>query len=98
MPTTLTPEERRLRATAGAYAQHAQHDPRATTKAARQALWAKYYALADPEATLDQEERQRRARALMRKDLALASMKAARQRRERAEAELADRLIAGGMP
>jgi hypothetical protein len=96
MTTTLSPEERSARARQAAYAQHAQHDPTRTTAAAREALWAKYHAMADPRGELDETERHRRAKALLNRDLALRSLHAARLARERRDAALADELLAGG--
>ena len=64
--TTLTPEQRQLRARVAAYARHAQHDAVESTAAARAAGPAgdKYWLdRVDPDGALDQDDRERRARA-----------------------------------
>lgn len=91
----LTPEERSARARVAAYAMHAQHDPHEITAAATAAVWAKYRQQADPDHMLDPDERDRRARYLMRADLErrrLDGMKA-RRRRQEADEALARELV-----
>ena len=60
---SLTRTERRLRGRIGAYALHARHDPRATTAAARLAFSSRFVDLVDPDRTLPDNERRRRAAA-----------------------------------
>lgn len=60
---SLTRTERRLRGRIGAYALHAGHDPRATTAAARLAFSRRFVDLVDPDRTLPEAERTRRAEA-----------------------------------
>jgi len=60
---SLTRTERRLRGRIGAYALHARHDPRATTAAARLAFSRRFVDLVDPDRTLPEDERRRRAEA-----------------------------------
>ena len=82
----LTPEQRRLRARIAAYALHASHDPRETTKAARDAFMARFERQVDPEGTLPEAERRRRADAAKKayfNALALKSARARGGRRER---------------
>ena len=80
----LTPEQRVLRARMGAYAMHAKHDPRETTRAGRKAFLARFERLVDPEGVLPAEERARRVEAARHAyftKLALASSRARRARR-----------------
>lgn len=63
---TLTPSERVLRARAAAYTQHARHDARATTAAARAAFLARFEREVDPDGLLHPDERARRAEAARR--------------------------------
>lgn len=59
----MTPEQRRLRSRLGAYEQHAKHDTRKTTRAAREAFLARFADEVDPDGKLSEEERTRRAEA-----------------------------------
>jgi uncharacterized membrane protein YccC len=52
---------RALRGRIGAHRLHATHDPRETTKAARQAFWSSFEREVDPDGLLEPEERARRA-------------------------------------
>jgi hypothetical protein len=81
----LTAEERSLRARAGAYAQHAKHDVRETTKPARDAFLAKFESEVDPEGVLPEDERHRRAVAARKAHMATLALKSARARRRRAQ-------------
>jgi hypothetical protein len=80
---TLTPEQRSLVGRIGAYSLHARRDPRATTKAARQAFLSRFEREVDPAGVLPEGERRRRAeyakKAYFAK-LALASAKARAKR------------------
>lgn len=81
----LSPAERSLRARLAAYAMHARNDAQATTAKARAAFLARFERQADPERLLPPAERQRRAQQLRSAyfaQLALASAKARRTRRE----------------
>ena len=59
----LTPSERAQRGRIGAYLMHARHDPRSTTAAARQAFSRRFLDIVDPNRTLPEPERLRRADA-----------------------------------
>ncbi len=59
----LTPAQRSLRARIAAYALHATHDPRVTTRPARDAFMARFERQVDPDGTLPGHERRRRAEA-----------------------------------
>jgi hypothetical protein len=89
----MTPEERRLRGRIGAFAQHAQHDVKETTKSARAAFIARFLDEVDPDRVLDDDERNRRARAALSahmSSLALRSVKARRSRRDSATLSSSD--------
>jgi len=85
-PGELTPEQRVLRARLGAYAMHAKHDVQRTSAAGREAFLAKFEHQVDPDGSLPEDERTRRAIAARRAyfaRLALASSRARRARRSR---------------
>jgi hypothetical protein len=84
VPSSLTPEERSLRARIGAYAQHAQHDVHETTRAARDAFLARFAAEVDPDGVLPESERRRRAIAARKAYMAMLALRSARARRRRA--------------
>lgn len=80
----LSPTQRVLRAKLGAFSLHAAHDPRETTAKARRTFLAKFEAQVDPDRTLPEPERLRRADAARKAHmtrLAMASAKARAQRR-----------------
>lgn len=62
----LTPEQRSLRARMGGYAVAARYDTREVTKPARAAFMARFEREVDPEGTLPEGERARRAEAAKR--------------------------------
>jgi len=68
----------------GAYRLHATHDSRELTAPARAAFRARFVDEVDPELTLTEPERLRRADAAMRAHMATLSLKSARARRKRA--------------
>lgn len=79
----LTPEEAILRGRIGAYSQHAQHDPRETTRKAREVFMSQFERQVDPDGVLPEGERQRRAEAAKKAHftrLQLASVKARRSK------------------
>ena len=81
----MTPEERTLRARMAAYTLHAKRDARETTAAARAAFLDRFDRMVDPEGTLPEAERQRRAAAARKAyftGLALRSAQARRSKRE----------------
>lgn len=74
---------RTLRGRLGAYSLHAQRDPKETTAKARRAFLDSFLDLVDPQRTLPEPERLRRAEAARKAHftrLALASAKARRRR------------------
>ena len=79
----LTPAQRSLRARMGAYALHAAHDPRETTKAARDAFMARFERQVDPDRRLSLTERHRRAEAAKKAYFSGLALKSAKARRRR---------------
>lgn len=82
----LTPAERSLRSRIAAHAQHAAHDPKLTTVAARAARMRRFEEKVDPDGVLPPEERARRARSAFRAHMSRLSLKSAQIRRRRKEA------------
>jgi hypothetical protein len=70
----------------GAYAMHAKHDARETTKAARAAWNQRFEDEVDPERVLDPEDRAARAAAARKAYMLRLSLKSAQVRRERSAA------------
>ena len=97
MSAQLSPEQRTLRARVAAFAKHAKHDPAVDCATAREALWNRYRGQVDPANTLAPGERDRRARAAMKADLARRAFAAAGARRmareQQADSELVDSLL-----
>jgi hypothetical protein len=58
---TFDPTEMALRGRIGAYRLHATHDPRETTQKARETFLARFEREVDPDGTLPEDERRRRA-------------------------------------
>lgn len=77
----LTPAERSLRSRIGAYTLHATHDPRQTTKSAREAFLARFEREVDPGGHLPEPERQRRAEAAKKAYFSRLALKSAQARR-----------------
>ena len=67
----------------GGLTKSARHDPRDATTAARAGLWAKFLSEADPDGSLSDEERARRADVLMRLHMTRLSLRSANVRRGR---------------
>lgn len=77
----FTPEQRALRSRLAAYRLHATHDPKETTKKAREAFAARFEREADPEGVLSPEERARRAEAARRAYFTGLALRSSRARR-----------------
>jgi hypothetical protein len=73
----LTPEQRSQRARLGAYSQQAIHDTRETTRNARQAFNQRFIDQVDPDRTLSERERTRRALAARRAYFAALALRSA---------------------
>ena len=80
---TCDPQEMARRGRIGAYRLHATHDPKETTKAAREAFMARFEREVDPDGTLAPEERARRAEAARKAYFAQLAHKSAKARRRR---------------
>jgi hypothetical protein len=78
--TRLTPTEIALRGRIGAFALHAQYDPRDTTRAAREAFLAKFEREVDPDGLLSPEERIRRAEYARKAHFTRLALASARKR------------------
>ena len=79
----MTPSERSMRARAAAYWLHATHDPRETTRKAREVFLSSFERQVDPTGCLSVEERQRRAETARRAHFTTLALKSARVRRAR---------------
>lgn len=79
-PEPITDDERSLRATAAAHAMHAEHDRRATTAKARSTFMQRFEDQVDPDRTLPEDERLRRAESARKAHFASLAYK-----RERAK-------------
>ena len=77
----LTPEDRRNRARAAAFAKHAQHDPGPAVTKANKAFIASFAAKVDPKGELDPKERARRADMAFKSYMASLAYRSARARR-----------------
>jgi hypothetical protein len=85
MPSSsLTPEQRSLRARMGAYAMHARHDVRETTRAGSEALLARFLDEVDPQRVLAEAERERRASAALKAHMLKLAWRAAEVHRRKA--------------
>jgi hypothetical protein len=78
---TFDPAEMALRGRIGAYTTHSRHDPHALTANARAAFLASFEAQVDPDGTLPDAERRRRAEAARRAHYARMALKSAEARR-----------------
>ncbi len=81
----FTPSQRSLRARMAAYALHATHDPRQTTKAARAAFADRFERQVDPDRRLSPAERRRRAEAAKKAYFTALALKSSRARQRRAQ-------------
>lgn len=72
-----------MRGRIGAYALHARHDPRETTKNARVAFLNTFIEQVDPERTLPEDERLRRAEYARKAHFAKLALASARSRSAR---------------
>jgi len=74
---------RRLHARAAAYAMHAKHDSRETSRPGREAFLARFEREVDPDGELEPEERARRALAARRAYFTRLAARSAAARRAR---------------
>lgn len=80
----LTPSERSLRARLAAHTLHSSVDSRAHTEPARAAFLARFEKQVDPDRTLPDAERSRRAEQARRAYMAGLALKSVKARRSRA--------------
>ena len=81
----LSPAEAALRGRIGAYALHASHDPRETTAKARATFLKRFEDRVDPDRTLPEAERLRRAEYARKAHFAALALKSARTRTRKAK-------------
>lgn len=79
----MTPEQRSSRARLAAYAQHAAHDTRATTAKARETFLKSFEDKVDPDRTLPEPERVRRAEAARRAHFQRLALRSSQARSKR---------------
>lgn len=79
----LSESARSLRARLGAYSLHATHDTRETTQAGRAAFMQRFVAEVDPQRTLSDPERARRALAARRAYMTRLALRSAISRSRR---------------
>jgi len=80
MPSSLSPEQRSLRASGAAYARWAKHDPREAMQHVRDGRWEREV---DPEGLLPPAERKRRAEAAMRAHMQFMALESSKRRAAR---------------
>ena len=78
----LTPTERSLRGRLAAFTMHSRHDPRETTKPARDKFFERFIDEVDPDRTLPVDERLRRANSARRAHMTRLALASARARRK----------------
>jgi hypothetical protein len=79
----LTPVERTKRARQAAYAMHAKQDTKVTTAKARATFLARFEQQVDPDRTLPEKERERRAEAARKSYYAGLALRSSQARRRR---------------
>jgi hypothetical protein len=79
----LSRQEATLRGRIGAFALHARHDPRETTRHARERFLARFVDEVDPDRSLPEDERLRRATSARKAYFARLALASARVRRAR---------------
>lgn len=86
MPSSLTPEQRSLRARIAAHSKHAKHDSVESTAPARAAFLARFEREVDPDGVLPEAERRRRAEHARSAYFGRLSLKSSKARRKAGEA------------
>jgi hypothetical protein len=81
----LSLAEMALRGRIGAYVMHSRHDPRETTKAGRAAFMDKFIKEVDPDLSLPEDERLRRAESARKAHFARMALKSAQARAKKAK-------------
>src|ERR1700738_4171908 len=85
----LSPAEAALRGRIGALTLHARRDPRETTARARRTFLERFFDEVDPDRTLPESERQRRAEYARKAYFARLALKSARTRARKKTAKAA---------
>jgi hypothetical protein len=83
--SSLTPEQRRLRASVAAHERWAHNDPVEGTKPARTAWFGKFIEQVDHDRKLPEAERQRRAQSAMRAHMQRMALRSSRARSKAAK-------------
>ena len=78
------PSDMALRGRIGAYVTHSRYDPRETTANARRSFMERFYREVDPDGSLPEAERERRATAARSAYFHRLALKSARARKARA--------------
>ncbi len=81
MPDSLTPAERSMRARLAAHVSHSRHDPKERTRAARDKFEERFLDEVDPDRTLPEAERLRRAGHARKAYFTRLALKSAQARR-----------------
>lgn len=82
MPRNKPESELSMLGRLGAHSMHAQYDSRKTSEAGRQAFLRSFEQQADPEGTLDPQERARRAEHLRKAPMTRLALLSAQKRRK----------------
>lgn len=83
---SLSPEQRRLRASAAAYTRWSREDTRPAMKRVRDGYLRKFEDLVDPDRTLEPGERERRATAALRAEMRRLALISSQRRATRSRA------------
>jgi hypothetical protein len=94
-PRVLDPREMARRGKVGAHVLHSRHDPRETTAKGRATFLARFEREVDPERTLPEAERQRRAQHARAAYFARLALKSARTRAKRARRKAPEAVTPG---
>jgi hypothetical protein len=81
MSDPLTPAERSMRARLAAHVSHSRHDPKERTRAARDKFEQRFLDEVDPDRTLPEAERERRAGHARKAYFTRLALKSAQDRR-----------------
>lgn len=84
----MTIDHSRLNARIGAYAMHARHSARETTRKAREAAWQRFIDQVDPDRVLEPEDREQRARAARHAHMLRMAQRSVEAREQRMRASL----------
>jgi hypothetical protein len=94
VPSSLSPEQRRLRAQIAANTRWSREDPRAGTARARAAWYRKFLDQVDPDRSLAPAERDRRVQAAVRAEMQRLALRSSKARAAKVAERERDRDIA----